>query len=539
MAVPDFMSHSMSPDYPSLIGTLVAGKYRIDHLLGEGGMGLVYAATHLDLARRVALKLIRRELMATESVAERFLREARAAARIQSEHVGRVLDVGRLETGEPYIVMEYLEGQDLALHLQRLGPFTWSLAVDLISEACEAIAEAHHHRIVHRDLKPENLFLVKQIDGALSVKVLDFGISKQLGDGHQVLTSPSTAIGSPQYMAPEQMEAKDVDVRADVWALGAILYEMVTGKRAFGGETLAQVCVQVLSGAVTPVRSLVPALPAPLALAIETCLRPDRAERFANVAAFSAAVAPFGTERAKRSSQRVHAVLGYPVASPSTGTAEWKGPAFEGTLIQGVSGVGGAAQPVTAVSANVSDPAPLTTLDVALRDSTTDGALPAASSHTVSVDRNHSLIPVFGGLAGVVAIGIGLWMFTRRYALEEEARIKAVSDFAAAYSAANGVQAPAASATAGLGEPTDRVKDNASESVSTPSGTNERAHVASSAELSSAASDTYVAPRSKPTVKPTVRSERAADKAPSPTQNPPVNYPGQSSLDVSGFGGRK
>jgi eukaryotic-like serine/threonine-protein kinase len=546
------MNYSMRPDYPSLVGTLVADKYRIDHLLGQGGMGLVYAATHLDLARRVALKLIRRELMETESVAERFLREARAAARIQSEHVGRVLDVGRLETGEPYIVMEFLEGQDLAAHLEQFGPFTWSVAVDMILEACEAIAEAHRNQIVHRDLKPENLFLVKQIDGSLLVKVLDFGISKQLGDNQRVLTSPSTAIGSPQYMAPEQMEGQDVDVRADVWALGAILYEMVTGTRAFQGETLAAVCVHVLSGTITPVRSLVPEVPSPLALAIETCLRPPRAERFGSVAGFASGIAPFGSDRARLSTQRIHAVLGYTGSQSSTGTAEWKGPAFEGTLIQGAKGTASGAHAPVQTSPNFGGP-PMdlnrrTALEPGSRvPATTDGALSPAS-HTLGTVDKRSLVPVFAGLIAVVAIGIGLWMFTRNYAEEEKARIKAAADLAAAYSAVNApaqftataaavlstqaVAVAAASPTAAASTQTTSVWQAESTSAQTT-----RVSEPSSIAVPSNFAGTKPPPRQKPQLGGRVAPPNTVTTQPAAT--PTAKNPLQPPFDVNGFGGRK
>lgn len=388
-------------DYPALVGKIIADKYRVDRLLGQGGMGLVYLAQHVDLARPVAVKLIRRELMETESVAERFLLEARAAAKIQSEHVGRVLDVGRLDSGEPYIVMEYLQGQDLAAHLEQFGRFDPEAAVDLILEACEALAEAHHHQIVHRDLKPENLFLVNQPDGTFLVKVLDFGISKQLGETSQrALTSPATALGSPQYMSPEQMEGTHVDVRSDVWALGAILYEMVTGRRTFDGETLAQVCVQVLSGNVTPVRASNPDVPLELAVAIEQCLRQHKEDRFANIAAFARAVEPFGTERARLSAQRAAAVLGIRserISTPGqsrslvkTEKAPLVTPAQQRRLAQGS----------TEVSA------------VSRTQVATDGAVPA-STHTVSVNRSGARLPIFLGLLGVIVAGVGVWAFTR------------------------------------------------------------------------------------------------------------------------------
>lgn len=390
-------------DYPALVGKIIADKYRVDRLLGQGGMGIVYLGQHVDLARPVAVKLIRRELMETESVAERFLLEARAAAKIQSEHVGRVLDVGRLETGEPYIVMEYLQGQDLAAHLEQYGRFDYSTAVDLMLEACEALAEAHHHQIVHRDLKPENLFLVNQPDGSFLVKVLDFGISKQLGTetNQRVLTSPMTALGSPQYMSPEQMEGTHVDVRSDIWALGAILYEMVTGHRTFDGDTLAQVCVQVLSGNVRPVHSLNPEVPLELSAAIEQCLRQHKEDRFENVAAFARAIEPFGSERARLSAQRVAAVLGIVTASESRLSTPGAQRAF--TPMDKT-------QPAAAPQLRIT-PGSRPVNAVSRTEVATDGAV--ASTQQVAVNRSAARLPIFLGLLGVIVAGAGVWAFVR------------------------------------------------------------------------------------------------------------------------------
>lgn len=383
-------------DYPALVGKVIADKYRVERMLGQGGMGLVYLAQHVDLARPVAVKLIRRELMETETVAERFLLEARAAAKIQSEHVGRVLDVGRLETGEPYIVMEYLHGQDLAAHLEQFGRFESYVAVDLILEACEALAEAHHNQIVHRDLKPENLFLVNQPDGNFLVKVLDFGISKQLGESSQrVLTSPATALGSPQYMSPEQMEGAVVDVRSDIWALGAILFEMVTGRRAFNGETLAQVCVQVLSGNVSPVRSLAPDVPAVLASAIEQCMKQRQEDRFPNVAAFARAIEPFGTERARMSTQRIAAVLGVGVDR----TAPRPNLQIDKTQV--------GTPPHLRITPGAQPASPVSRTEVS-----TQGAV-SASSLKVQVNRSGARLPIFMGMLAVIVVGAGVWAFTR------------------------------------------------------------------------------------------------------------------------------
>src|SRR6188768_2962187 len=201
-------------------GHVLAGKYRIERVLGQGGMGVVVAATHLQLGERVALKFLLPQAIHNPEAVERFAREARAAVKIKSEHVARVSDVGLLESGAPYMVMEYLEGYDLSTWLQQRGPLPVEQAVEFILQACEAIAEAHALGIVHRDLKPANLFVIQRADGVLSVKVLDFGISKATGlIGSGDMTTTSAVMGSPYYMSPEQMgSTKDTDTRADIWA---------------------------------------------------------------------------------------------------------------------------------------------------------------------------------------------------------------------------------------------------------------------------------------------------------------------------------
>ncbi|HMJ15917.1 MAG TPA: serine/threonine-protein kinase [Polyangiaceae bacterium] len=288
-------------------GDLIGGKYRVEGVIGEGGMGVVLYATHLDLDRPVAIKLVRADLSERDEVVSRMLHEARAAANIRSEHVARVLDVGRLDSGSPYIVMEYLEGCDLCTLLEHHGRLASDLATDFIIQACEALAEAHSLNIVHRDLKPENLFLTTSADGEPIIKVLDFGISKELGRPEpRAVTNPSSAIGSPHYMAPEQMRAlQNVDSRADIWALGAILFELVTGRAPFDAENLAAVCASVVSDEPPRVRDLVKDVAAGLDAVIWRCLRKDPKERYATVADFAAALAPYGAPGSALSAERV------------------------------------------------------------------------------------------------------------------------------------------------------------------------------------------------------------------------------------------
>ncbi|HVY48263.1 MAG TPA: serine/threonine-protein kinase, partial [Minicystis sp.] len=223
------------------IGDVVAGKYRVDEIVGEGGMGVVLGATHLELGRRVALKFLSPAAAPSSDAVPRFLREARAMAALEGEHVARVIDVGALPTGAPYIVMERLVGVDLERELARRGRFPVAEAVDSVLQACEALAEAHAAGIVHRDLKPSNLFRAMRPPGEPIVKVLDFGISK-LAAGAQpaaagVTTTGGGPIGSPRYMSPEQIRGHGVDRRTDVWALGVVLFELLAARSPLAADS--------------------------------------------------------------------------------------------------------------------------------------------------------------------------------------------------------------------------------------------------------------------------------------------------------------
>jgi eukaryotic-like serine/threonine-protein kinase len=305
------MMRGSSPDIPPVQeGEILDGKYRVDRVLGVGGMGIVVAATHVHLNTRVAIKFLLPAAMGNPQIIERFAREARAAVQIQSEHVARVTDVGTLPTGSPYMVMEFLEGSDLAETIERSGPMPASQAVGYVLQACEAIAEAHALGIVHRDLKPANLFLARRAGRDPMVKVLDFGISKTK-DAASGLTQTSSVMGSPYYMAPEQMmSSKDVDARADVWALGIILYELLTGKPPFYAETMAEVVYMVTQRDPAPLRDKRSDVPEGLVEAISKCLTRDVAQRYPNVARLAAALVPFGPARSDISLERISRVLG-------------------------------------------------------------------------------------------------------------------------------------------------------------------------------------------------------------------------------------
>jgi serine/threonine-protein kinase len=291
---------------PIAIGEVLAGKYRVERILGVGGMGVVVQATHLQLDQRVALKFMLAPMLKNGPLIERFTREARAAVRLRSDHVARVLDVGTFETGSPYIVMEFLEGSDLGAVLERSGPLPIEAAADCLLQACDAVAEAHSLGIVHRDLKPKNLFLTYRNDGRPLVKVLDFGISKQKTGGDLSLTRTTEIIGSPNYMSPEQFRAaRAADERSDIWALGVILYELLTGKMPFPAESVTQLTAMVLSDPPRPIQALRSNVPDELARVIERCMQKDPAARFQTVAQLALALQRFAPPDARDLAARI------------------------------------------------------------------------------------------------------------------------------------------------------------------------------------------------------------------------------------------
>jgi serine/threonine-protein kinase len=293
-------------------GDVLADKYRVDRVLGVGGMGVVVAATHLQLDQVVALKFMLPEVLKDAAAVSRFLREAKAVVRLKGEHIAHVLDVGTLANGAPYIVMEYLAGSDLADVLDKQGRLPIEDACQYVLEACEGMAEAHALGIIHRDLKPQNLFLTQRPDGTSVVKVLDFGISKsnvaETSAAHA--TQTSAMMGSPAYMSPEQIHsAKDVDARTDIWALGVILYQLVSGRLPFNAERLMEMCVQVLSSEPAPLRELRTDAPPELEQVVARCLHKQREQRYANMAELAAALARFVPSAGMQSVERVSRLL--------------------------------------------------------------------------------------------------------------------------------------------------------------------------------------------------------------------------------------
>ncbi len=292
-------------------GQILAGKFRIERVLGEGGMGVVLAATHLTLGQLVAIKLMLPQALSHPENVERFEREARAAVRLKSEHVARVSDVGRLENGSPYIVMEYLEGEDLDRVIELRGVLPINTAVDYVLQACEAVGEAHAAGIVHRDLKPKNLFLTTRVSGKPLVKVLDFGISKSTVDSDLSLTSTTQTMGSPNYMSPEQLRsARNVDQRTDIWALGAILYELLTGQVPFVAASVTELAAMVVADTPRPLSDLRPEVPPGLVAAIAKCLEKKREDRFQSVADFAEAISSFASAEGVAKAQEILSASG-------------------------------------------------------------------------------------------------------------------------------------------------------------------------------------------------------------------------------------
>jgi eukaryotic-like serine/threonine-protein kinase len=292
-------------------GEILLGKYRVEEVIGVGGMGRVVRASHLYLQQPVAIKILLPELADSQSTVARFLREAQSTVRLRSEHIARVMDVGTMPDGSPFMVMEYLEGHDLNQILRHHGPQPAQAVVDLILQACEGMAEAHAMGIIHRDIKPSNFFITHRPDGSNLLKILDFGISKtpaELSD----LTGTQTVIGTPTYMAPEQMvSARSTDPRSDIWSIGVVMYQLLAGRPPFEAETYAQLVLKVGTGPPNPLHM---PLPPGLQDIVFRCLEKDPSRRMQSVGELARMLAPYASDpmSASQAAERASRILTSP-----------------------------------------------------------------------------------------------------------------------------------------------------------------------------------------------------------------------------------
>ena len=364
---------------PLTTGSVIGGRFRIDEVLGAGGMGIVVAATHLELGSRVAIKFMRDEQLAGAGAvaAERFIREARAVVKLRTEHVCRVFDVARLDSGAPYIVMELLAGVDLARTIAQ-RPLPATIAVEYVMQAAVALAEAHAQGIVHRDLKPANLFVTRRRDGGPLVKVLDFGIAKALTESDSRLTQTRAMLGSPGYMSPEQLDSpRDVDGRTDIWALGVTLYQLLSGRLPFWGRNQTEIAVKIAAESPPPLE-----VDPQLAAVVMRCLEKSCDDRYQDVAALAAELRPFGGPRARRIVAAIAQATREPAAPPAELTPQSLHVVPAGpTAVTLATGIGTAASVAASVAAG-----PSRAVEVRPSAAALAGAAPAGAAPSRAVD---------------------------------------------------------------------------------------------------------------------------------------------------------
>lgn len=281
-------------------GDLVADRYRVGPVIGAGGMGIVYKATHVELGTSVALKVIRPDMARNSAIWRRFSREARALGALQNKHVVRVHDAGTLASGLRYLVMELLEGIDLRRLLQERGALQRERAVDYVIQVCSALGDAHRLNIIHRDIKPENIFIANVRGAEPEVRLLDFGVALFLEDAGQ-LTVPGRGVGSPQYLSPEQMQnPSGVDQRSDIWAVGLLLYELLSGASPFHGLNPAQTGLLISKGPIPRIDQACPDLPRELSALVQRCLEINPERRPQSADELMSSLEPFSSRNEAR-----------------------------------------------------------------------------------------------------------------------------------------------------------------------------------------------------------------------------------------------
>jgi len=405
---------SLSPAELHRAGEVVADKYQIVRLLGSGGMGAVYEAKHVFLGRRVALKFLHPRMAENAEIVARFQSEAKAAGGLESENLVAVTDFGVTDDHACFLVMEYLEGEDLAHLLERVGPLPVTRAVRIVIQACRGVAVAHRAEIIHRDLKPQNLFIGRRAEGTDLVKVLDFGIAKlrRAAEKADFATRINAPMGTPNYMAPEQARsAADVDERADIYALGVILYEALSRKLPHPGETYHQIIAHLLTEPPIRLDSVCPGIPTGLYEIVDRAIAANPQARFPSVDALATALQPYANTWAADSA------FGATIASPPSASDE------------GRAGMKPSSGPPPDTGSNVP-------LSISRNGSTQEPSLFDTSSRIPLASRRW----VAFAAVGVLLLGVVLFSFGRR-----ESKNAAPASPTASMASAPAAIAPAAS----------------------------------------------------------------------------------------------
>lgn len=465
------------------IGTVLLGKYRVEEILGIGGMGIVVRALHLDLERPVAIKFLLPNMVENAAVVQRFLREAQASGRLRGEHAVKVIDVGRMPDGVPFMIMEHLVGADLGHVLKTYGSHPPPVACDLMLQICEGMAEAHALGIVHRDVKPSNFFVTRRPDGSALVKILDFGISKVPVEAMANLTATQAMVGTPAYMAPEQMRAASaVDARGDLWSMGVVLYQLLTSALPFDGDSYPALCLKVAMEAPAPISV---ALPPGLVEVVLRCLEKQPEHRYQSVAQLAYALAPYCSDpaAAMATAERTTRILEAPrggraptLSSDAVATGQLVPPSGHRSDIRAypssVSGGAGqlaSASQLEAMGFSAQHPSnPSNPSNPSMPSMPTMPSNPSVPSNPFLVSspmmspelsavmgrqparRKGRMAVYLGGLAAVVALGVGLGIFAA--GRDDETPIQPAAGGAAeAPSTTDSIGAPAAATTGATG----------------------------------------------------------------------------------------
>jgi len=473
-------------------GTVLLGKYRIDEVIGTGGMGRVVRASHLYLQQSVAIKILLPQMAESPSTVARFLREAQATVRLKSEHIARVIDVGTMPDGIPFMVMEHLEGNDLNQILRHHGPQVPEIVCDLMLQACEGMAEAHAMGIVHRDIKPSNFYITRRPDGSMLLKILDFGISKT-PVGYEELTGTQTVIGTPSYMSPEQMKSgKQTDARSDIWSMGVVMYQLLHGRPPFSGESYAELVLKVGTEPPAPIDLQ---LPAGLGDVILRCLEKEQKNRLQNVGELARMLAPFASDpsTAAATAARTTRILTARHNQPNDGRPTF-GP---------VGGFGQQGSPLSA-GGGLATPVPLSPAQLTPRSWPPSTSLSQGRGQVTHQTRSSKGWLIAGALSLAILAGAGGYI-VNGLVKDEDRRAGAVVEAPPAAAAAPTTPEPA---------PTDPATD-----------TPETATPTTATPTTAAPTTASATPPTPSPATPTTAAPPTAAAPPTPTATPPATAP--------------